>query len=271
MISNVGRVLFLWLPLLSVLSLGCRNAEPESAQEKASLILYCGAGIQEASSRVKAAFEAENPHIELSITYAGSGRLLGQLGASQKGDLYMPGSAFYVDKAIEKGWAVSSTRRNVAYFIPVIVVQKGNPLNIQTLDDLLKPGVRIGLGDERAVAIGKRAVAILEKNKVDLDAVARNLVYKSGTVNELGVAIQMKNVDAVIMWDANARHFSADGDLITIPFKDNIISTIPIVSLKFSSHPKEAATFIEFISSDAGKNIFKQSQYTIIKPTEHTP
>jgi molybdate transport system substrate-binding protein len=120
------------------------------------LLLYCGAGIQPAAEALTTAFSKESG-ITVNTTYAGSGRLLGQVATSQVGDLFMPGSAFYVEQAIEQNLAQENTKQEVAYFVPVIVVQKGNPLGVTSLADLANTELRLGLGDERAVAIGKQS------------------------------------------------------------------------------------------------------------------
>ena len=241
---------------------GCRERTVAKSEPK-ELVLYCGTGIRDAAVELKRQFEADNSGVRISITYAGSGRLLGQLGAARTGDVFMPGSAFYVDQAIDEGWADESSRREVAYFIPVIVVPKGNPKGIAGLKDFLRPGLRVGLGDERSVAIGKRAVKLFKKSEIPYDLVKANVVCRSATVNELGVAVGMKNVDVAIMWDANAKHFSDTCDMIEIPQNATIISTIPIVTLTFSRHAETAKAFIDFAASEHGKKIFLEASYTV--------
>ena len=255
--------------ILFVLCLGCFSCKrdvPGKVQDSASveLLFYCGAGIRPAAEALIDEFESRCS-VKVSATYAGSGRLLGQLTTSKRGDLFMPGSEFYVDKAIESGLANKNSKRKVALFIPTILVQKGNPLGVKTLRDFADKQLRIGLGDERAVAIGKRSVKLFEKNKIPYDKVMGNVVLKSGTVNELAVALQLKNVDAVIVWDANARQFAESCDAIVIPEKENIISTIPIVSLMFSDKKAPSLQFIEFVTSEDGKAILKKYGYTIEK------
>ncbi|MFC1672257.1 substrate-binding domain-containing protein, partial [Planctomycetota bacterium] len=172
----------------------------------------------------------------------------------------------YVDKAVEKNLAIEDTKRIVAYFIPVMFVQKGNPKSINTLEDLKKPGIRIGLGDERSCAVGKKTLKILEKNRIEYSELEKNVLYKSGTVNELGLAIQLRNVDVVILWDANARHFADYGDVVRIPPTQNMPSTIPVVLLKSSRLPDEARAFIEFVTSPEGTQVLRNKGYTVTLP-----
>ncbi|MHC5054836.1 MAG: molybdate ABC transporter substrate-binding protein [Planctomycetota bacterium] len=245
-----------------------RAPDPASgagAGKAPELVLYCGAGVRPAAAALIGAFE-ERHSIRVSATYAGSGKLLGQLASSRRGDLFMPGSGFYVDKAVEQDLAIADTKRIAAYFVPVIFVRKGNPLGVATLADFAKMKMRVGLGDERAVAIGRRSKQLFEKSGVAYDEVLRNVVCRSGTVNELGVAIQMKTVDATIVWDANARQFEDAGDIVEIPPEENIVSTIPIAVLSFSRHPDEAKRFVEFVTSEEGRRILREHRYTVDPP-----
>lgn len=241
---------------------GCLE-ESASRSPQTELLIYCGAGIRPACDVLIKAFEAKHENIKINATYAGSGRLLGQIVSIQKGDLFMPGAELYVDKAIEQGLALKETKQVVAYFVPVIFVQKGNPKGIHSLQDLKRKGIRLGFGDERACAIGKKTLKILEKNAIDYSELENNVVYKSGTVNELPLAVQLRNVDAVIAWDANARHFLQYGDIVSIPPDQNVPSTIPIVVLKSSNHPQETREFVEVVTSDEGRKILAERGYTV--------
>ena len=241
---------------------GCSCSDDAAGGRDKEIILYAGAGLRPAVEPVIETFERITG-IRVAANYAGSGRQLGQIGAIRKGDLFMPGAEFYVDIAEEKGWAEKATKRTVAFFIPVIFVQKGNPKNIRSLDDLKREDLRLGFGDERACAVGRKTLKILKKAGISHDDLGENVVYKSGTVNELGTAVQTKSVDAVILWDANARQFAAYGDAVAIPPGLNDVSTVPIVRLKSSRHPKEAMRFIEFITSEKGRAVLTRRGYTV--------
>lgn len=240
---------------------------PQAAGE---LTLHCGAGIQPAAKALIAAFEAKT-NVKVNANYAGSGRLLGQIASLSKGDLFMPGAELYVDLAIEKGLAEAETKRVAAYFVPVIFVQKGNPKNVRDLTDLARPGLRVGLGDERACAIGRASLLLLEKNRIKRHAVIGNVVLRSGTVVELALHVRLGQLDATIVWDANARQFADHGHAVAIPPARNLPSVIPIVRLKASQNPKAAEDFIRFVTSPEGKAILRREGYTVQLSQETKP
>ncbi len=226
-----------------------------------NITLHCGAGLRLATDALINEFEKNN-NAKINANYAGSGRLLGQITAGNLGGLFMPGAEFYVDKAIEKGIADKNTKQTVAFFVPVIFVQKGNPKNIRSLKDFERSDILIGLGDERAAAVGKRTLKIFDKNNIPYEKIKKNVIVKTGTVNELGIAIETKTVDAVILWDATARQFATTGDMVSIPREQNLVSVVPIVLLKSTSEKKLAKKFIEFCTSEKGREILKEKGYT---------
>jgi molybdate transport system substrate-binding protein len=235
-----------------------------------TLLLFCGAGIRPAAEALIAAYEA-NYNAKIDVTYAGSGHLLGQISTLHKGDLFMPGEEFYVDRAIEGGLAEAQTKRIVAYFILLIFVQKGNPRGIRSLGDLAQPGLRVGFGDERSCAIGKQTLELLRRNRVPLDEVEKNVVYKSSTVDELGLAIRFGTVDATVIWDVTARYFEKDGTMVPIPPEQNIPAAIPVVVLKSTEHAEKAKHFIDFITSEAGKAIITEKGFSVTVPERSSP
>ncbi len=109
---------------------------------------------------------------------------------------------------------------------------------------------------------------IFKKNDISYDRVKQNVVTNTTTVNELGTAIQMKTVDATIMWDANANNFTQDGDIVRIPPEKNIPSIIPIIRLSFSKRPEAAQKFIDFLTSSRGQEIIRKQGYTTTLPGE---
>jgi len=234
-----------------------------SRSNQTAIILHAGAGLRNASDELIHAFEKENPSIKINVNYAGGGRLLGQIITGNLGGLFMPGDVFYVDEAINKGVAIENTKNKVAYFVPVIFVQNGNPKKIYNLNDLKKIYIKIGLGDERVAAIGKQTLKIFEKNKIPYDKIKKQVVVKTATVNELGIAIAAKTVDVVIIWDVIARQFAKSGDMISIPASGNIISEIPIVMLKSTADKSAAQKFIDFCISKKGKEILKEKGYNV--------
>ncbi len=234
-----------------------------SPKSKPTLLLYCGAGIRLAVAEIVEEFEKTHD-VRIEADYAGSNILLSRIKLTKKGDLYMPGDVRYVEQAQAEGLIASS--REACYFIPVILVPKGNAKNIWDVADLAREGVQLGFGDAKACAIGRVTTEILKKNGLELDEVEKNVVFRSLTVNELGVHIKAGKIDATIVWDAIAAQYPDEGEIIVIPKEKNVISTIPVAVLRSSEHPKTVAAFQEFVLSTKGRAIFVKHHYTTEAP-----
>lgn len=245
--------------LLVVVLLGCK---PEAADPN-KLHVYCGAGIRPPVEELAAAF-GEEQGVRVEVDYAGSNVLLSRIKLSQKGDVYIPGDTEYVKRAEAEGLVESAV--DACYFVPVLLVPKGNPKGILDVADLARKGARIGLGDAEACAIGGASEEILAKAGLAREQWEPNVVFRSLTVNELGVQIQAGKIDACIVWDAVARSFEEDGEAVEIPVEENTISTVPVAVLNTSERPELARRFQEHATSERGRAVFREHGYTTELP-----
>jgi len=262
-IPRLRGSLFAAAVAISVVLCGCGKQEPGRRGSGQELRLYCGAGIRPPTDELVDAFFQEYG-VKVVPDYAGTEVLLSRIKLSLSGDFYMPGDKHYVDQAAEEGLILS--RRTVCYWVPTILVQKGNPKKISGLRDLLKPGLKVGLGDPNACAIGRISWQILAKEGITREQLKDNLVFQSLTVNELGMQIQARSLDAVIVWDAMARYYSRYGDQVRIPPEKNVTSTVDIGVLKFTKNRALAEKFAEFAASEKGRAIFAKHHYSTEPP-----
>ncbi len=252
-----NRARFAWALVLGAgLAAGCGGPE-------AGLTVHCGAGIKPPVAELIELFAKEHG-VRIDADYAGSEVLLSKIKLARSGDVYMPGEKHYLDMAEKEGFILE--QKTVCCFVPAILVQKGNPRKVQGLRDLLQPGLKLGLGDPRACAVGRQAKKIMEKNGIDWAAVEKNTVFRSMTVNELGLQIQAGSVDAVIVWDAVAVQYERHGDTVPIPPEQNEISMVNAAVLAFSKEKDRARQFVGFLASDRGREVFRRHRYRVDPP-----
>jgi molybdate transport system substrate-binding protein len=236
---------------------------PPSGAAARKLSLYCAAGVRPAAAEIAEAYRAERG-IEVECDYAGSEILLGRLKISRRGDLYMPGESEYLDQAAAAGLVRS--RRDVCRWTPVILVAKGNPKGVRTLEDLANKDLKLGLGNPQACAIGRQTVPLLKKNNLDPDAVYSRAVFQSLTVNELGLHVKMGKIDATIVWDATAFYFAEQTEIVEIPADRNLPATVPVAVLTTSEAPEAATAFVEYLTGERAREIFRKHHFTPAEP-----
>ena len=233
-------------------------------ENKPALLFHAGAGQRSSLDEVKVLFEKANPKALINFSYKGSGYFIADLTRSREGDLYMPGEEFYLLQAKERGFIddYQPKRDIVANFVTVIITQKGNPKNIRTVEDFSRPGVKVGLGNPKACAIGLWHERTFKKANI-WEAVRKNAVMSAKCIPELGNAVQHKAVDATIVWATTAILYLRDVEILPIAPKYRGIIPLPIAVLNVSKQPELAQILKSFILSPTGKAVFRSHAYAI--------
>jgi len=251
--TRTGRRLAL---LVMSLAVACGCGEKPSGPG-GGLTVLCGAGIRPAMEPIKAAFEKANG-CTVRVTYAGSGTLLGSLQAGVDADLYLPGDAWWVDKARDAGLVDEQT--TVAWFVPVIAVQKGNPKKITSLSDLARDDVTVGLGKAEACAVGNVAARLLAASSPAVKVEPR---FEALTVNRLADQVKLEALDAAIIWDAIAKQYQDDIDVVMPEDANYHAVALAIGVLSNSANKDRARAFAAFAAGERGAAAFRENHYRV--------
>ncbi len=257
--------LLMLLAIVIVLALGIalilrpHNGEREAAQTV--IRLYAGAGLKPPVHEAIERFQRRHD-VRIEVDYGASNLLLSRLRLMEEGDLFLPGDAFYIDEAEALGLIIE--RRDIAEFVPVIQVQKGNPLQISAVSDLMRPGLRLAIADERAAAIGRLTPQIFALHDIDGAALAERVVFTSITAPELAQAVALGHADAAIVWHPVAMQYQDMTDTIAIPPEGNLISPVSIALLASSTQAEAAQAFMAFLLGPGGQDCFQRHHYQIL-------
>lgn len=245
-------------------------------KQESRLLVYCGNSMRTPMEELEHIYEAEKG-AEVEITYNDSGILLFTIDERRKGDLYVCHDPFG-GAAQVKGLARKTF--TTAYLIPVIAVAKGNPKGVNSIKDLAKPGVRVGLTLKEYSTAGHIVTFMLKQAGIT-EAVERNVVLRSRTGGEVGNALKLGTIDAGIIWDAVAYRYR---DLLeTVPLDEqyrprvgvDAVTTatygkielaevkVFVQSLTCSKQPELADEFARFVASERGKAVFRKHGFTV--------
>ncbi len=238
----------------------CLSCSDTKTSER--LHILCGAGLRPVIEPLCAAFTAESG-IQTACDYAGSQVLLTRIRQSGVGDIYIPGDITYVEDAGEE---YIREQVPLAWWMPTILVQKGNPKRITGLADLARTDVQLGLGHPETCAIGKKTVIVCTKNNLDSAGLFERAVYHSLTVDELAVHVKLGHIDACIIWDGTAALYADDCESIAIPLAQNSVSVVPVAFLQHSALPKQAQAFLDFCCSERGQEFFIRQGFLVTAP-----
>ncbi len=226
---------------------------PSNARAE-ELSLLAGAGLRQPLDVLTARFEQETGH-RILTSYDGSGRLLARIEASGRGDLYMPGALFFLDR-LERAGRIRSVRPLVSHTAVVGVALHATD-RIRAFEDLAKPGLRLALGDPKAMAFGRTAWTMFRRAGLEAEILENVAVY-GGTVKQLALYIARGDVDASIIGRADAFQFQDRIHIIPVPEAYFEPETIAVVVLSTTRHPDPAERFCTFLTSDEARAVFRR-------------
>lgn len=199
--------------------------------------------------------------IKAYLNFGGSGTMLVQMELAKTGDLYIPGSPDYMVMAERDGVVEPGSAKIVAYLIPVIAVQKGNPRNLQSLADLARPGIKVGIANPESVCLGLYTIEVLDNSRL-LPDVWKNIATQAESCEKTATLLALKSVDAIIGWDVFA-HWNTDSiDIVYLkPEQVPRIGYIPAAVDVFTKDRERARKFVDFLVSPPAQQIFRRWGY----------
>lgn len=222
------------------------------------LTVYCGITMVKPLEELSVVFEKRN-YCKVRIISGGSGTLMEQLLKNKDGDLFLPGSAAYIDTLKKEHPGLIVDTRHVGYNRAAIFVKEGNPKEISSdLENLMNPEYRVIIGASEKGSIGKETRQLLIRKGI-YDQVLKNTRVTLHS-ESLVKALISGNADIAVNWYA----------VSTWPENEKAVDAIPIdeawtqkkklvfARLSDSKEPNLAQAFLLRAASDTGKAMFKK-------------
>jgi len=206
-------------------------------------------------------FKAESG-TEFEFTVGKAENLMEEIAETKEGDLLTCGSEFILDHAQLKGLVLKETRKSLGSRTSAILVQTGNPKKIESMSDLAREGIRIGVSvsgcltgvwDDLATKAG--LAEQIRKN---------TLAYADGC-GELMSLVNKKQVDAILGWDAFKNLNMQTMDIIELPKDLQVHRSTATGVITFSKNKELSMKFIGFLVSEKGKKVYEEYGWHHIK------
>jgi sulfate/thiosulfate transport system substrate-binding protein len=277
LLGGAGAILAVVVALLAVACGGTSNAANEGSQGgKLTLVAYSTP--QEAYEAIIPAFQktAEGQGVEFEQSYGASGEQSRAVEAGLPADVVEFALDSDITRLVDAGLVDSDWNQNeykgiLTDSVVSFVVRNGNPDDIQTWDDLLKPGVEI-VTPNPFTSGGARWNIMA----------AYGAQIKQGKSKEEGVAYLNELFQHVAVQDASARDalqtftggkgdvlLSYENEAITAQQKgENVDYVIPDQTILIENPvavttdgPQSATDFVKFLYSDEAQKIFGEKGY----------
>jgi molybdenum ABC transporter molybdate-binding protein len=243
------------------------------------LSIFVGGNYFFAMAPLVQAFEKMHPELKGKIYYEtippglladqikqGGTITVGNMTWTVHADVYAAGLR-RIDSTIKEGYAVGPA---VSYATNTltIMVPKGNPAKIATLNDLGNPGVRLVMPNPAFEGIGRQIKNSLAKAGGEelVRAVYETKVKNGETIlthihhRQSPLYLMQGKADAGVTWQSEAIFQEQVGNPIShvaIPDNQNATGIYAVAMVKGAPHPKEGKKWIEFLKSPEAQEIFK--------------
>jgi sulfate transport system substrate-binding protein len=267
------------LALLSPALAACVSTSGDSAG-KVELSLVAYSTPQPAYEKIIAAFQATDAGKDVTFTqsYGASGDQSRAVQSGLKADIVAFSLETDMTRLVKDGivatdWNENATTGLVTKSVVVIVTRTGNPKNIRTWDDLIKPGVEVitpnpfTSGSARwNIIAGYGAESNKDSDRASgvayLQALFRNVVVQDDSARKATQTFTSGKGDALLSYENEAIFARQHGQAIdyTVPDQTILIEN-PVAVTKNTTHPAEAKAFLDYLHSPTAQKIFVENGY----------
>jgi molybdate transport system substrate-binding protein len=250
------KKMVLGIIILTFLVLTSCSKESDDAN-KTQLTILAAASLTDVMEQIDQQYKLVCPDVSLTFSYGSSGTLQTQIEEGAPADVFLSAASKQMDALAEEGLLLDQTRMDLFKNELVLIKPKDSTLNISKFEDVSTELVKnIALGDPEGVPAGHYAKEVFQSLRI-LDKIKVKANYGSDVKQVLNW-VETKEVDCGIVYVTDA-YFN---DKITVVCKapeqshSDIIYTA--VVLKGSSNSEAAKAFLEYLSSQDAKKIFKE-------------
>jgi len=239
----------------ALLVAGCGRDE-EAEKEAAKLTILCGGSFRPPMEELVTAFEKQTG-IPTELSFGQSEDLLPLVKVGKEGDVFVTHDP-YLDYVDDAGSLLDSAQ--VGYVAPVLVVAKGNPAGVESLDDLAKPGMKVALPNPEFSTCGQMLFKLLEKKGIK-DAVVANAegaIFRSHS--QIGTALKLRQREAGVMWNGVAHNFRDSVEAVPTPYEYENTIRVWVIGLNYAEHQARVKRLLSFAKKE-GTDIFAKYGY----------
>jgi sulfate transport system substrate-binding protein len=217
-------------------------------------------------------------NVDFKASYGASGDQSRAVASGQPADIVAFSLAPDIDrlvkaKLVDASWNTNQYKGMITDSVVVITTRKGNPKNIKTWDDLIKPGLQVltpnpfSSGSARwniLAAYGAETNAgKTEAQATDyLKALFKNVPVQADSGRASLQVFTGGKGDAILTYENEAIFAQQNKQAIDYTVPDStILIENPIAVTAKTAHPTQAKAFLDFLYSEAGQKIYEDNGY----------
>lgn len=226
--------------------------QPESLE----LTVSAAASLQDAMKEIQPIYEGENPNITITYNFGSSGSLQQQIEQGAPADVFLSAAPKQMNALQEKDLLLEGTRQDLLKNSIVLVVPKESSSLADFKELETEKASKIAIGEPESVPAGQYSKEVLAS--LNLFEPLRSKFVFAKDVRQVLTYVETGNVDAGLVYATDAKVSDRVKVAATAPEGSHAPIIYPVAVLKDSSNPEAAKEFVEFLTSDRAKTIFKE-------------
>ncbi|HJQ28601.1 MAG TPA: molybdate ABC transporter substrate-binding protein [Rubrobacter sp.] len=227
-----------------------------------TLTILAASSLTDAFGVLAKTFEKQHPGTEVRTSFGASSDMLAQIQQGAPADVFASAAEEEMDTAVNDG-LVKGEPEIFVKNREVIMVPEDNPADIESFQDVTKPGTRLVLAEE-GVPAADYAIEILGKANAEYGGdfekdVLSNVVSREADVRASVNRVTVGDADATFGY---ASDYTPDArgrvKIVEIPPGLNIIATYPIAVLKDAKSPGLAKEWVDLVTGEEGQRVLKK-------------
>ncbi|MEQ1830616.1 MAG: substrate-binding domain-containing protein, partial [Pirellula sp.] len=214
------------------------------------LSVFAGSMLRPAIEDTLIAFEAREG-VRVTRVYNGCGILVAQMKAGQHPDAYFACDREFMSQVPD----LFPNPVDVSTNELVILVKKGNPLMIQSLRDLTRENLRVGIGHEKQCAMGWITQNTIREAGIQQEVMA-NVTVQTPTGDMLVNQLRTGSLDAAVVYISNAAGAAEHLDAIRIEGLACSVAVQPLAVSEDTQYPQLLNRLFQKICSSESEEIF---------------
>jgi len=241
--------------------------------------VFAAASLTGAFTEIGNTFQTSHPNTKINFNFAGSDQRATQITQGAPADVFASANSTQMQVAVDAGMIDGSMLQPFARNRLIVVYPQSNPAQIQSLQDLAKPKLKLVLASA-SVPVGNYALDFLAKASALPEfgtsyspTVLLNVVSYENNVKAVLSKVSLGEADAGIVYSTDAASISDSSiGTLAIPDQLNTIATYPIAITQNSANSQLAQAFVDFVLTPAGQQILARYGFiTVTDPSALSP
>jgi len=175
-------------------------------------------------------------------------------------DLAIGGAEYLLDDGEVRGIIRRHERRTIASRASAIIVPAGNPKNIRGIEDMAKPGIRVGVS---VLDCLKGLWEDVSGRLGIVDKIRKNISYYANGCVAIIEAAATGQFDAAFGWTA-FKHLEPERiEIIETPKAHQVLRGTGVGMLSFAKNVESARTFMDFLTTPEARAFYKEYGWVV--------